>query len=146
MVRNGLRPSTVAQVQPGVYFVFVTQWVLGGSNSHILKASLPSIKLGLCFLGTSFLAFALKAIERWSAAVKFACGADTVAERSVIYEALVQSRSWMPKGSGCACRRPSKTLVAVDPSAKSLTVWGFSGKPRDFPKSESLKIQPNSSQ
>ena len=37
-------------------------------------------------------------------------------------------------------------LVAVDPPAKSLTFGGFSGKPLDFPKSKSLKIQPNSSQ
>ena len=27
------------------------------------------------------------------------------------------------------------SLVAADPPAKSLTVWGFSGKPLDFPKS-----------
>ena len=27
------------------------------------------------------------------------------------------------------------TLVAVDPAAKSLTFWGFSGKCLDFPKS-----------
>ena len=38
-------------------------------------------------------------------------------------------------------------FVAVDPSAKSLTFCGFSGmKTLDFPKSQSLKIQPNSSQ
>ena len=37
-------------------------------------------------------------------------------------------------------------LVAVDPPAKSLTFGGFSGKHLYFPKSQSLKIQPNSSQ
>ena len=38
------------------------------------------------------------------------------------------------------------SCVAVDP-AKSLKLFGgFSGKPLEFPKSESLKIQPYSSQ
>ena len=37
------------------------------------------------------------------------------------------------------------TLVAVDPLQK-VNFWGFSGKPLDFSKSESLKIQPSSSQ
>ena len=37
-------------------------------------------------------------------------------------------------------------LGAVDPPAKSLPFWWFSGKAFDFPKSSSLKIQPNSSQ
>ena len=36
--------------------------------------------------------------------------------------------------------------IAADPSARSLTFCGFSGKHLDFPKSESLKIRPNSSQ
>ena len=40
-----------------------------------------------------------------------------------------------------------KALVAADPAAKSLTFWGFSGKPLSFnQKVFSLKIQPNGSQ
>ena len=39
-----------------------------------------------------------------------------------------------------------RCFVAVDPPAKSLTCWWFSGKRLVFPKCESLQIQPNSSQ
>ena len=41
---------------------------------------------------------------------------------------------------------PAFTWLLLTPTQKSLTLWGVSGKHRCFPKSYSLKIQPNSSQ
>ena len=43
-------------------------------------------------------------------------------------------------------KSPVGLLVAVDPPTKRLTFWGLSETHLDFPKSESLQIQPNSSQ
>ena len=40
----------------------------------------------------------------------------------------------------------AKNLVAVDPPAKKNNFLGVSRNPLDFPKSQSLRIQPNSSQ
>ena len=50
------------------------------------------------------------------------------------------STHWLNRKTG------HRFWVAVDPPAKSCTLWGFSGKHLYFTKSQSLKVQPNSSQ
>ena len=59
----------------------------------------------------------------------------------------VRQREQLPDASrvgGAQALDPGRE--GVFPCKNLKTFWGFSGKPLDFPTSESLKIQPNSSQ